>query len=123
MRDMKADLKSARMHHSMIYIEERGYVIAVGGEEENNGGLLSSCEQFNIGENSWKMFNSLNNSGKNLSLCKFVKDSKTDTRLVLYCFGRNFVERIDLNKIPLDSKWEELKFKYKESINLSANCI
>lgn len=44
MRDMNTYMKSARMHHSMIYIEEKDYIIAVGGEEENNGGLLNSCE-------------------------------------------------------------------------------
>jgi hypothetical protein len=31
------------MQHSMIYIDERDYILTIGGEEEN-GGLLSSCE-------------------------------------------------------------------------------
>jgi hypothetical protein len=69
------------------------------------------------------MSNSLNNAGKNLSICKFAKESKNDPKLLVYCFGRTFVERIDLNKFPIDTKWEELKFKYKESLPLSAHCL
>jgi hypothetical protein len=44
---LKTYLKVARMHHSMIYVEERGCVLAVGGEDEN-GNLLDSCESYNL---------------------------------------------------------------------------
>lgn len=65
-----AYLKQARMQHSMIFIEEKNFVIAAGGMDENNG-MLNSCEVYSIEGNSWKMFDSLNNQGANLSLCKF----------------------------------------------------
>jgi N-acetylneuraminic acid mutarotase len=52
-------MKVARMHHSMIYIEEKDLVLAVGGEDEN-GNLLDSCESFNVKDKLWKMLNTLN---------------------------------------------------------------
>lgn len=70
--DMNACLKAARMHHSMIMVEEKGIILAVGGEDEN-GNLLDSCESYNFQDNQWKMLNSLNNKGKNIGLCKFIK--------------------------------------------------
>jgi hypothetical protein len=35
LKECKSYLKQARMQHSMIYIEEKGSIIAVGGEDEN----------------------------------------------------------------------------------------
>jgi hypothetical protein len=71
----------------MIYIEETGQVLAVGGEDEN-GGLLDSCELLNLSEGNWKMLNSLNYRNKQLSLCKFVIESKTIHKLYVYAFHR-----------------------------------
>ena len=102
----------------MIYIEEKSMVLAVGGEDENNG-LLNSCELLNLNDNSWKMLNALNYPGKNLGLCKFSKDNK----IFVYCFGRNSVERIDIIKNPIEPKWEELKIKYKEVMNICTNAL
>ncbi len=76
-KELKSYMKVARMHHSMIYIEEINCVLAVGGEEENQN-LIDSCEMYNIQDQQWKMLNTLNQRVKNVGLCKFVKDGRKD---------------------------------------------
>lgn len=73
LKDFNASLKQARMQHSMILVEEIGTILAVGGEDEN-GNHLDSCEQLKLFENQWKVMSSLNNKGKNISLCKFIRN-------------------------------------------------
>ena len=46
---MKGYMKVSRMHHSMIFIDEKNGFLAVGGENEN-GTLLDSCEYYNKAE-------------------------------------------------------------------------
>eukprot|EP00347_Sterkiella_histriomuscorum_P023731 403333576 len=114
-KETKSYMKVARMHHSMIYIEEKRFVLVVGGEDENNN-LLDSCELYNRSDKSWKMLNTLNQRGKNISLCKFVKDKKADLTsadkpIYVYAFGRVAIERIEVTKIPINPRWEELNVK------------
>lgn len=61
------------MNHSMIYIDELEAVLVVGGINDTQS-QLDSCELMIFSEKMWKPFSSLNYKGKNLSLCKFVKD-------------------------------------------------
>jgi hypothetical protein len=72
-----------------------------------------------VKENKWKSISGLVNKGKNLNLCKFSKDN--GRKLNIYCFGKNFIERLDLMKS--DALWEDIKIKYKEYMPLNANCL
>jgi N-acetylneuraminic acid mutarotase len=72
-KKLKAHLRIARMNHSMVYIDELEAVLAVGGVNDT-GSLLDSCELLVFKNKKWKIIGSLNYKGKNLSLCKFVKD-------------------------------------------------
>ena len=105
---MKCYMKVARMYHSMIYIDNKNLIFTVGGEDEN-GNLLDSCEVYTTNDNHWKMLNTLNYKGKNLGLCKFIKENKkSGDRQYIYAFGKKAIERIDISKTPIDPKWEEL---------------
>lgn len=118
LRDTKQYMKVARMHHSMIYVEEVGHILVAGGEDEN-GGLLDSCEILNKYDVEWKTLNSLNCKAKNVGLCKFVVESKPLYKIYIYAFGRSGVERIEMSKTStLDSRWEELNIKAKETFPL-----
>ena len=105
-------MKVARMHHSMIFIEEKNLVLVVGGEDENQH-LLDSCESFNLNEGQWKMLNTLNQRTKNVGLCKFMTGSKRDADrpIFVYAFGKLAIERIELTKTPISPRWEELIVK------------
>ncbi|CDW79004.1 kelch motif family protein [Stylonychia lemnae] len=111
LKEIKSYMKVARMHHSMIYIDEKRQVLAVGGEDENSN-LLDTCELYSMSEKQWRMLNTLNQRGKNISLCKFVKDKKDGERpIYVYAFGKLAIERIDLSKIPISPRWDELNVK------------
>ena len=90
LKDMKTYMKVPRMHHTMIHVEEKGMILAVGGEDEN-GGLLDSCEMYNTVDNNWKMLNSLNYRSKGVCLCKFVLENKNVMRIFVYAFDKNGV--------------------------------
>jgi len=109
-RELRSYMKVARMHHSMIYIEERGCVLAVGGEDENQG-LLDSCESFNVQDQAWKMLNTMNQKSKNVGLCKFVRDGRRgeERPIYVYAFGKLAVERVEISSSS--PKWEELIVK------------
>ena len=98
------------MQHSMIFIEEKHCVLAVGGEDENQG-LLDSCESFSLADRQWKMLNSLNQRCKNVGLCKFVRDGRRneDRPVFVYAFGKLAVERMEIGQAS--PKWEELIVK------------
>jgi len=72
--DMACKLQTPRMHHSMVTIIEKSMTLAIGGEDES-GNLLDTCEAYFMHENSWRIINNLNNKGKNLGLCKFVRSN------------------------------------------------
>lgn len=59
LKEVKSGLKAARMFHSMIHIEEKRLVLAIGGEDEN-GNLLDTCEVYSRQDKTWKMLNTLN---------------------------------------------------------------
>lgn len=81
-------MKVARMHHSMIYIEEKRFILVVGGEDENSN-LIDSCELYSMGDKSWRMLNTMNQKGKNMGLCKFSKEKKeADKPIFIYAFGK-----------------------------------
>ncbi len=107
--ELKTYMKVARMQHSMIYIEEKDQVLAVGGEDEN-GSLIDSCESYSVREGTWKMLNTLNQRTKNVGLCKFTTGSKKDQTkpIWVYAFGKLAIERIELTKVPVSPRWEEL---------------
>lgn len=120
LKNMETYLKSPRMHHSMIYMEEKDIVLAVGGEDEN-GNQLDTCELYNCGDNSWRMLNTLNNRVKNAGLCKFTVETKNNSQMYIYCFGKYSVERVDLMRTPIDTRWEELNVKIKEPLPFNPN--
>ena len=80
------------MNHSILYIDEMDAALVVGGENES-GSLLDSCEILKFKDKKWKQICSLNYKGKNLGICKFVKDQQY---IQVYAFGINFIEVIDL---------------------------
>ena len=114
-------MKSPKMCHSMVsIIEEKGLIMAVGGED-GHGNLLDKVEIYSVEKNMWKVLNCLKNPGKNMGICKFLKQSKTakgEKQVLIYVFGRNVIERINLDKVPLDEKWEEVKLKNPIPLNL-----
>lgn len=89
------------MNHSMIAIEERGIILALCGQDES-GNLLDTCEAYFDQEKNWRIFNTLNFKGKNIGLCKFVEVKETEKRYLVYAFGKQGIERLDLNKKPAD---------------------
>ena len=103
-------MKVARMHHSMIYVDEKNGFLTVGGENEN-GSLLDSCEFYSKAEKQWKVVSTLNFKGKNLGLCKFSRESRKDGIVYIYCFGRQSIERVEITKTPISTKWEEIIVK------------
>ena len=64
------------MAHSMIYIEEKNIILTVGGEDLHLN-QLDSCEVLDLSDNKWRFLNTLNNKGKNIGLCKFIKETKS----------------------------------------------
>ena len=112
------------MQHSMVLVEEKSMIIIVGGEDEN-GNVLDSCEIMNIKENSWKVFSSLNNKGKNLGLCKFTKENRRSGEkfIYIYAFNNNIIERINVNSLKIDTKWEILKVKSMVPLNTSCASV
>ena len=95
----------------MLYITEQHQALALGGADENND-YLDSCEVYSLKDNSWKLMNTMHQKGKQLGLCKFVKEGKKGDlggpRIYVYAFGSQNIERIDMTKIPIDSKWEKV---------------
>ena len=94
--DLNASLKQARMLHSMIIVEEKQMILAVGGEDENCN-LLNSCESYSTQDNQWKVLNTLNNPGKQMSLCKFNTSRNGEKRILVYAFNKQHIERVNLS--------------------------
>jgi hypothetical protein len=92
----------------MILLEEAKAVLAVGGEDEN-GNLLNSCEFYSLADNNWKTLNSLNNPGKGISLCKFTGMREQDRRIFVYAFNKTHIERMNLQSINTNPKWDDIK--------------
>jgi len=110
------------MNHSMIAIEERGLVLALCGQDES-GNLLDTCEAYFEQDKNWRIFNTLNFKGKNLGLCKFVESKDSEKRYLVYAFGKQGIERLDLNKKPVDQKWELLLIKNFSPINMFCTSV
>lgn len=70
-------------------------------------------------ENSWRAFSSLNNGGKNLSLCKFAKENRRagEKVLFIYAFNTNTIERVNLLSLKQEAKWELVKIKSMIPLN------
>jgi hypothetical protein len=94
----------------MIAIEERGMVLAICGQDES-GNLLDTCEAYFDQEKNWRIFNTLNYKGRNIGLCKFVEGRDGEKRYLVYAFGKQAIEKLDLSRKPLEQKWELLQIK------------
>lgn len=108
----------------MITIPEKAMILAIAGEDES-GNLLDTCEAYFVQENAWRIISTLNNKGKNLGLCKFVKVNTTthEKSFIIYAFGQTFIEKLDLQLKPADQKWQVVNMNSTMKLNTSSISI
>ena len=130
-KDKLSNMNVPRANHTMIAIANKKLYV-VGGY--NSAGNISSCEEYDIDENKWRIIPSLNEKKKQVSVCSY-KDQ------YLYAFGGCISDKVTASEIIeyLDTKdslaktWESIKivsgldlFKNTHSpgvVAVSADCI
>ena len=102
-------MSAPRSRHTAVSVDHS--IIVMGGE--NNDGVLSSCEKYDIDTNTWKFLPELNIKRCGLSSCIM-------NEWIYAGFGwnnnpLNTIERINMEKIM---KWEIIKCKNIEPIQV-----